>query len=171
MAFESTVVRTKRDTNITWTNGTYSVAFAYEPGDFKVDFPLETVELFLDRGVMADSNGRPSIRKGNDQPMTGSFSVYLRNIADLAGTPTYAPALDLGVRFASRYATGLASTLANYSDVETGTLTVSVDGTMVGEADQTLTFPYVVLRAKLSEGDPSMAEITFTSYALRPTVA
>ena len=168
---ESTVVRTKRDAILSWTNGTYTYVFAYEPGDFKFDVPLETIELYLDRGVMADSNGRPSIRKGNDQPMTGSFSVYLRNIADLAGSPTFATALDLGVRFVGRYATSLASTLANYSDVETGTLTWSVDGTMVGEADQTLTFPYVALRAKGSDGDPDMVEITFTSYALRPTVA
>lgn len=168
---ESTVVRNKRDAILTWTNGTYTRVFAYEPGDFKFDVPLETIQVYLDRGVLADGGGRPSIRKGDDQPMTGSFSVYLRSIADLTATAAFASDLDLGIRFAGRYVIGLASTLANYTDVETGTLTWSVDGTMVGEADQTLTFPYVALRVKGGDGDPDMVEFTFTSYALKPTVA
>ena len=93
---ESTVVRNKRDETLVISHagsGTYTVA--YEVGDFEVDYPLEGVDNYLDRGVMPST---PSIRKGDDQEMTGSFTVYLRDAERLLlhaqrvqAAPTWSP--------------------------------------------------------------------------------
>lgn len=168
---ESTVVRTKRDGIITRSSsgGTYTYVHAYEPGDLQISVPNYTVNLFLDRGEIGST---PSIRKGDDQPMTLQWSAYLRDIADLAASKTYTTPLDLAWRFASGYAaTNWTSTLGSNSDVPTETIAFTVDGSAFGEADKTLTFPYCFVTANLAEGDPNTVTQSATSYALIPTVA
>lgn len=165
---ESTIVRIKRDAAITIAGSagsTYTVA--YEPGVFQVDIPLWDTQNFLDRGEMPST---PSIRKGDDQPMSGSFSAYLRDLGDTSNA--YATLLDICVQFASNYAAStMTSTIGAASDEKTYTMTYIVDGTPFGEADKTLTFSYCVLRGSLQEGDPSAVSVTFTSFKLRPTLS
>lgn len=164
---ESTVVRTKRDGIITLTDGTRTYVVAYEPGNFQVDIPDTAINLFLDRGVIGTT---PSIRKGDESPMTGSFSAYLRDIFDSAGSPSYTTLLDLCVIFSGEYAaSNWTSTIGSASDVTTWTLQWTVDGTAFGESDKTLTFAFVKLTAKVSEGDPNMIEVSWTSYQKHPT--
>lgn len=166
---ESPIVRTKRDGIITITDGTRTYVVAYEPGNFSVDFPLEEVLNFLDRGVIGTT---PSLRLGDDKPMTGAFSSYLRDIMDTAGSPTYTTLMDLAVVPTGRYvASNWTSTLGSSSDVKTWTIQFTIDGTFAGESDKTMSLTFVVLRAKMSEGDPDMVEISFTSYQVRPTFA
>jgi len=164
---ESTVVRVKRDGQILVTDGSKSYTVAYEPGDFKFTVPLESVNVYLDRGVMSDGT-RPSLRKVDDQPVTFSFSAYLRDI----GSSTYTTLADLAIRFASYYVTSnWTSTLSGYGDVETVTVQLTIDGGIAGEADKTLSFPFSVIRADAAEGDPDTVSITGTAYVLRPTLA
>jgi len=168
---ESTVVRVKRDGIITRSSlgAAFTYVHAYEPGDLAITVPNHTVNLFLDRGEIGTT---PSIRKGDDQPMTLVWSCYLRDIADLGATKTYTTPLDLSWRFASNYATtNWASTLGSSSDVQTETIAWTVDGSAFGEADKTMSFPYCFTTANVSEGDPNMVAIAATSYSLIPTVA
>jgi len=162
---EGTVVRTKRDGIIAITDGVNTYTVAYEPGDFTFDVPLETVLRFLDRGVIPAT---PSIRKGDDQPCTFSWSVYLRDLVDAA----FATLLDTAVQFSGGYVDGnWTSTIGNASDVTTWTVNWTLEGSDFGGSDVTLSFPYSWLRASAAEGDPDTVNISGTSEVLRPTFA
>lgn len=161
---ESTVVRVKRDGQILLADSgaahTYTVA--YEPGDFSYSVPGYTVNSFLDRGEIGST---PSLRIGDEQPITGSFSAYLRDLGDTAGT--YATLLDIAHVYASKYvASNWVSTLGANSDVFTITISLTIDGSPFGEADKTVTFNFCVFRANAKEGDPNTVDCTFTSYGV-----
>lgn len=166
---ETTVVRVKRDGQILLADSgaahTYTVA--YEPGDFNFTIPGETVNLFLDRGVIGST---PSIRYGDEQPMTLGFSAYMRGLGDPAAA--YATLLDIGARAASGYVlSNWTSTMGSNSDVFTISVTFTIDGSPFGEADQSYVFAYVVFRANGKEGDPNTVDCTGTSYALKPVLS
>lgn len=164
---ESTVVRNKRDIQVAYTDGTRTYTVAYEPGDFSLDIPLQTVGNYLDRGQMPTV---PSIRLEDDQPMTFSHSVYER---DWVSASDHVTMLDLAVRFDSQYAdTNWTSTIGSASDAAMNSLSCNVtqDGASFGEADITMQLPYSVIRASRADGTPNTITITGTSYALRPTI-
>lgn len=167
---ESTLIRTKRDGVIVITAGT-SYTVAYEEGNFQFDVPRETVEMYLDRGLMASSiGGTPSVRKGDEQPMTLSFSAYMRDIGDTANA--YATLMDILFRYASgAVATLWVSTLGSNSDEFTFTVSIAFDGTIFGESDKTLTFKFVSLRGGAAEGSPNTVNVSGTSYHLVPTLS
>lgn len=166
---ESTVVRTKRDGIITVTDGTYSYVVAQEAGNFQFNVPLYEVLNFLDRGSIGST---PSLRQGNDQPMTLGWDQYLRDLGDVASPQTYQTILDLLLELVGGYTldnwtSTLASTL---TDVRVYTVKWTVNGASFGEADKTYTFPYTSLRGNGAEGDPNTVTVSGTSYALRPTL-
>ena len=176
MSTESTYIRTKRDAVIVISDSgaahTYTVA--YEEGNFQFDVPRETVEMYLDRGLMASSiGGTPSIRKGDEQPMTLSFSAYFRDAGSTDATATgHATLLDILHRYASGFiATQWTSTLGANSDEFTFTVAVTLDGTIFGEADKTLTFKFVSLRGGAAEGSPNTVSAAGTAYHLVPTLS
>lgn len=160
---ESTVVRTKRDGLIVITAGALSYTVAYETGDFQYDVPAEGVELFLDRGAIGTV---PSIRKGDDQPVTGSFSVYMRDPVSAA----HSTMLDIGVLFSGGYVTtNMTSTIGTASDLKTFTIAYTQEGSDFGASDVTVTFPYCTIRCSVADGYPNVVNVTFTSHAVRPT--
>jgi hypothetical protein len=166
---EKSVVSTKRDGVIAYqsASGAQTYTVAKEAGDFSFDVPLETVNLFLDRGEISAT---PDIRKGDDQPVTFSHTAYLKDI----GSPTAAHAtlMDIAARFASGHvAANWTSTMGTNSDVHTVSMTYVLEGSNFGGVDQTLTFSYVVVRASMSEGDPSTVSINGTAYQLRPVLS
>ena len=166
---ESTVVRVKRDGQIMLADSgaarTYTVA--YEPGDLAYSVPDYTVNMFLDRGEIGAT---PSLRIGDEQAMTGSFSAYMRDLGDTAGG--YATLLDVAHRYVGKYvASNWTSTLGSASDVFTITITLTIDGSPFGEADKSVTFPFCVFRANAKEGDPNTVEASFTSHAVRPLLS
>ena len=168
---ESTVPRTKRDGVIVISDsaGAHTYTVAYEPGDFSFDVPLEAVNLFLDRGVIGTT---PSIRKGDDQPCTFSFSAYWRDLTDKATPPTYATLADVCARWASDYVTtNWTSTMGTNSDEFTVTVALTVEGSDFSGTDQTITFSYSSVRMSAAEGDPNTINVTGTSYQLRPTMS
>lgn len=173
---ESTVVRTKRDGVIVYSSSgaseTYTVA--YEPGDFSYDVPGVAVLLFLDRGVINGGGGStPSIRQGDEQPMTFAHTAYLRDLGDTSGTGGYTTLPDLLHPYDSGVVdSDWTSTLASAAgDVFTVTTALTMDGTAFGEADKTVTFPFCAVRGSVSEGDPSTVSVSGTSYAVRPTLS
>ena len=163
---ESTVVRVKRDGQILLSDSgaanTYTIA--YEPGDFSYTVPDYTIVNALDRGELG---AIPTLRIGDEGPMTGSFSAYFRDPGDTANL--YATLLDVAHRYVGRYvASTWVSTLGSASDVFAISISLTIDGSPFGEADKTITFPFSVFRANMAEGDPSTVSATFTSYAPRP---
>lgn len=170
MPAESTYVRVKRDGQILLADSgaahTYPVA--YEPGDFGYTVADYAVNHFLDRGILGTT---PSIRGGDEAPMTGSFSAYLRDLGDVSGA-AYASLLDVCHRYLTKYvASTWVSTMGAAHEVMTITISLTIDGTFAGEADKTVTFPFSVLRASVKEGDPNTINATFTSFAARPTLS
>ena len=138
----------------------------YEPGDFTFDVPKTSVLFFLDRGRFGTT---PSIRSGDDQPMTGSFSAYLTHLVDTDDNTL--PDLAIVFASASYVVDNMTSTIGSASDETTWTITWTLEGSDFGGADRTLTFPYCSVRTSISEGDPNVVNITFTSHALIPTYA
>ena len=165
---ESTVVRTKRDWLIEITDGTNTYTIAYEAGDFKYDVPRYAVNNFLDRGEIGPT---PSLRKGDDQPMTLGWSTYLRDLGDTAEPEAYQTLLDLLSFYTGGYTDdNWTSTLGSNSDVETWTVNATCDGTAFGEADKTLQFPFTSLRGSVANGDPDTITVAGTSYRTQPTI-
>lgn len=165
---ESTVVRTKRDHILRATDGTYTYTIAREPGDFTADVPQETVNHFLDRGVLGAT---PSLRKGDDQPMTLGWSQYITDLGDTAEPEVYQTMMDLVMQYVGGYTDDVwTSTLGTASDVFCVTIQDVCDGASFGESDKTLAYPFTVLRGSIAHGDPDTLNVTGTSYALRPTI-
>ena len=166
---ESTGVRTKRDIQIMYADsgGVNSYTVAYEPGDLSLDAPMEAVNLYLDRGVIGAT---PSIRYGDDQPMTFGHTAYLRDIGDTAAA--YATLPDVLFRYTGGYvASTWVSTMGSNSDVVTVTTSIAIDGSIFGEADKTLTLAFCSVRGSLADGDPVTITVAGTSYATKPTLS
>jgi hypothetical protein len=167
---ESDKVRTKRDVQmlISDLGGSHTYTPAWMPGDLSWAGGEYEVISTLDKG---DFTSTPSLRKGNEQPLTGAFSVFLRDVGDTANA--YATMAELCAPITGRYvATTWVSTLGATADVFTVTLTVTIDGSFAGEADKSLTFTYVVLRSGGTQtGDPSTQTINWTSYQSRYTLS
>lgn len=165
---ESSVVRTKRDVLVTITDGTNTYTISKEVGDFNWDVPGYATNVFLDRGEMGAT---PDVRKGDDQPMTLGWSMYLRDLGDTASPQTYQTILDLCHELAGGYTEDAwTSTLGTNSDAKTWTVKYTVDGTAFGESDKTYTFNFCSLRASAADGDPSTVTVSGVSYALKPVL-
>ncbi len=99
---ESTIIHTKLDGELTLgsqctagggsfsasavvNSGADSYSVSFEAGDLSLTIPQATISHYLDRGKIRNP---PSIRYGDDQPITFSFSAYFRDLTDAA-----APAL------------------------------------------------------------------------------
>jgi len=167
---ESLIVRTLQDITIVITDGSASYTVACEPGDLSIDFPLFEVQSFLDRGQL---RATPSLRRGDDQPPTLSWSVHER---DWGVASDHATILDLAVVFAATHhvRTTWTSTLGTNTDAElyTWTINVTQEGSNFGEADLTLSFTFCTLRASRADGYPNIISLTSTSYGgIRPTLS
>lgn len=160
---ESNAVRTLRDAIITITDGTTTYTVAKEAGDFTADVPGYTVVSVLDRN---DFGSNPILRKGAEQPVTFSFSIYLRDLPN--ATNLTLP--DLCMELSGTVAAGMTTTTTD-SDVRTWTVAYTIDGTWNGETDKTTTLEHCVLRCSITEGDPSSVAVTGTSYQPWPTIS
>jgi len=165
---ESSVVKVKRDGTITLLDGagtpkTYTVSA--EPGDFSMDVPAETRNDFLDRGRLVGS-----VRYGDDQPVTGSFSVYFRGGTSDDGAA--AALIDILNGDAFSYGTAAwTSTLGANAEVKTVDIVLTIEGTNHGDAaDHVITIPDCSLQYDFAEGDPNVINVSWQSHtAVRPT--
>jgi len=164
MAYE-TVIKTKRDGQLTFKDNGASntLTVAYEAGDLSITIPGPTVVSTLDRGAFGAT---PSLRYGDDQPCTFSFTAYLRDMSD--GSDATLEDLVSGRNGAT---SAWVSTLGANGEVFTLTLQWAIEGTDHGGADHTVTLNHCVVTGSFSEGDPSTVSITGTAYDLYPTVA
>ena len=163
---ESTVVKNKRDGTIEFSDllGANTFTVAFEQGDLSLTIPGTTVSNYLDRGTMV-----PSLRLVDDQPITGSFTAYLRDFSD-GGYATLMELItltgDVGANWTS---TGSAGSVV--ADVFLVDLTWTVEGVIHGDvSDHVIELNFCHLTGATSEGDPDTITINFTSYTVYPTV-
>lgn len=162
MAYSS-IVKTLRDGQIAVADNAAanSITVAFEQGDLSIDIPGSEVLLFLDRNEITSP---PALRKGKDQPMTGSFTAYLRDLDD-------ATADILEQLVVAELPDSWVSTMGANGEVPTVTLTWTLEGTDHGDAeDHTLTLNYCYISGSIREGDPSVVTFNFTAYDVYPTV-
>jgi hypothetical protein len=159
----STIIKTKRDGTIVIDDGTRTLEIAYEQGDLNLSIPGPSITLNLDRGQIGAT---PSIRYADDAPITGTFTANLRDLTDAAYSTLEGILTNSGY-----FDTTWVSTLGATAEIKTVTITWTIEGTDHGDAtDHTITLAYCVLTGSLSEGDPGKVSVSFTSYALWPTV-
>ena len=161
----STILKTKRDGTLLFEdNGaTNSFTVVFEAGDLSIDIPQETIVNTLDRGRLGAT---PSLRYGDDQPITGSFTAHLRDLSDAS----YATLEEI-VMQSGDVGSNWGSTMGANGEVFTLDLTWTIEGTDHGDsADHAIKLPFTVVRGGFAEGDPNVVNISFTSYVNRPTI-
>ena len=161
----SQIIKTKADGTILIEDGTgtpLTLTVAYETGDFNISIPGPTVSNFLDRSRFGSS---PSLRYGDDQPVTFSFTANLRDIADASYITLESIITNSGI-FAS---TWVSRGGAN-AEVKTVRVTFTIEGTTHGDsADHTIVMDHCVLTGSLQEGDPDSVSINGTAFIRWPT--
>lgn len=163
---EQTGIHNKRDGLITLQDSGAAIDYdiAFEVGDFSFDAPRESVSVYLDRGKLGAD---PSLRKVDDQPVTGSFSFYLRDFGSASEITGHDAVMLLQ---SGGFALGNIATTTSVSDVETWTLSYTADGTAIGQSDKTLQFDHARITASVAEGDPSTVSCSFTAYIISPSL-
>jgi hypothetical protein len=163
----STIVKTKRDGTLTIKDGTgtpLELVIAYEQGDLNISIPGPTVNAYLDRGQFGAT---PALRYGDDQPITGTFTAYLRHPTDASDEVL----LDLLTQ-SGQIGTNWVSTLGANAEVAAYTLVFAIAGLSLGDsANYSITCNHCVFSGSVGEGDPNSISVSFTSYDLYPTVA
>lgn len=159
----STIVKTLRDGTITLEDNAAgnSAVVAFEQGDLNITIPGPEVLLFLDRNQITDP---PAIRYGADAPVTGTFTMYLRDLDDAASDV-------LEQLVTQGLPDGWVSTMGATGEVATVTARWALEGTDHGDAeDHELALAYASFSGSIAEGDPSVVTLNFTSHKLYPTV-
>ena len=167
---ESVIVRTKRDGSLTSNDGTpttpLTYTVAYEAGDLSITIPGPAVNVFLDRGQFGTT---PSLRYGDDQPCTFSFSAHMRDVSDGSVATLFSILNQSGIVGSTPWVSTLGS--AATTEVFAVQLVFAIEGTDHGSADYTITLDDCIITGSISEGDPNTINITGTSYDLFPAVA
>jgi hypothetical protein len=164
----SVIRKTMRDTTLTLTDGTPStpltLVLAFMKGDLTINIPGETIVRNDPRGVI---DSVPALRKGNDQPMTFSFSGCVADFSD--GTEKILADLllknDVGAGWISTLdGTGNAEVMALHFDI-------GVEGTDHGDgADHSFRLPHCTFEGTLDEsGEFWEISMSGTSHAVRPS--
>jgi hypothetical protein len=157
----STVPKVRRDGTITLRDGTGSpvtLAVAYEEGNFSFDQTKADRIVIRDRALIA------TVRKGDEQPLTGSFSFYMRQFtsASVGGVMDF---INKQNAYAANISTGAGTPYVEEYCID---IVFTVDGSSVGDDSgddlQTATFSKCICTAAFAEGDPNQITISFECY-------
>lgn len=164
---ESTVVKNMRDGLLELISGANSYAIKYEQGTNQLNVPGPSVSNYKDRGRFADAlHGQPSLRYNEDQPMTGSFTCYLRDVSD----GSYVTAAEFVLR-SGAVLSGWASTMGANAEVPTVDLRWTIAGVVHGDAsNHVVLMQWVHITGAIGEGDPNLVTINYQCFDLYPTV-
>lgn len=166
---ESVVVKNVRDGLLDWIVGANSYRFVYKDGTLNLNVPGPSVANYLNDGKFAADgslHGQPSLRYDQDQPMSGSFTAYLRDISDAS----YITAPQLILK-SGLYAASWGTSMGANGEVITGDLKWTIKGTTHGDAaDHTILCKWVTLTGAIAAGSPNMVTLNFTAFDLYPTV-
>ena len=160
----STVPKVRRDGSISLVDGDgspTSLTVDYEEGNFSFDQTKADRVIIRNRGSISTG----AVRKGDDQPLTGSFSFYMRHFT----SATAGGVLDFINKtgaYASNQSTGPFG--APYVEEYCITIKLTVDGSTVGNASgedvQVATFSKCVATASFAEGDPNQITVNFECF-------
>lgn len=131
-----------------------------EVGDWSISVQGVAVNAFLDRGAFGAS---PKLRAGDDQAITGSFSLYFRD----TGGASDAEITQAILRTASSDIVANWSSTNGGPDVYTYMLRYRMDD---GTNTYTIVLDHVHFTAEISEGDPTTVNVSFTAYEPTPSV-
>ena len=155
----STAPKVRRDGKITLKDGTtptaVSLEVAYEEGNFSFDQTKSDRIVIRDRGTIG------SVRKGDDQPITGSFTIYMRQFTSASAGSV----LDF-INKTGSYSSNVSSDSTVSTDEYAINIEFEVDGDAVGDddGDTTATFDTCICTASFAEGDPNQITVNFECY-------
>lgn len=155
----STAPKVRRDGVIKLRDGTtptpISLTVDYEEGNFSFEQTKSDRTIIRDRGTIK------SVRRGDDQPITGSFTIYMRQFTSASAGSV----LDF-INKTGSYAANVSSSSAVSTDEYAINIIFEVDGDAVGDSDgDTLaTFDTCICVASFSEGDPNTITVSFECF-------
>lgn len=161
----STVPKVRRDGVIQLIDGTGSpvtLDIAYEEGNFSFDIPggggaAAAQTIIRDRGTIT------TVRKGDDEPITGSFSAYFRQFTDGSEAGGVIDFITKDGNYSGNVSTGTSG--APYVEHYAIDIKYEAEGTDFGDdADHSVTLTKSVCTFSFAEGDPSAFTINFTCY-------
>ena len=160
----SNIPKMRRDGQITLLDGTgtpVTLDINYEEGALSIDNVSIAVE---DQTVIRDRSAICTVRKGDAQPISGSFTAYFRQFT----SGSVGAILDF-INKDGAYNANISTAATGSPYVEF--YTVDIKYTSLGntlslgdDADSTATLTRCVVQASFSEGDPSAFTLNFTSY-------
>jgi len=162
MAYSS-VPKVRRDGVIQLIDGTgvpVTLDIAYEEGNFTFDKPgggdsPAAQTIVRDRGVIT------TVRKGDDEPITGSFSAFFRQFTDASEAGSVIDFITKDGNYSGN--TGTTGTV--YVEHYCIDIKYECAGTSFGDdADHSATLSQSVCTFSFAEGDPSAFTINFTCY-------
>jgi len=154
----STIPKVRRDGTITLKDaGAVTLAVSYEEGNFSVDIPKDDQTVIRDRSTIT------TVRKGDEQPITGSFSFYFRDFTDdeAGSVRDFINKENFYSANASTGATGAPFVELYCIDID-----FTIDGALDGNTttDPKMTLQRAVCTFSLAEGDPGTYTVNFTAY-------
>lgn len=154
----STVPKVRRDgTLVLKDGGSATLEIQYEEGNLTFDVTKPDQTVIRDRGSIT------TVRKGDDQPAaTGSFSAYMREFADNTNTGSI---IDF-INKTNSYSSNVTATSSGiYIEEYAIHIEYQVEGTTLGDdANHKATLNSCIATVSFTEGDPSMINISFTTY-------
>jgi hypothetical protein len=143
-----------------------------EQGNLTLNVPGPTVEVYPDRGRLYDPDDpedEPLIQYGADQPMTGTWSAYLRD----PGSEDYITLSDIVMQtglFFSRWGTELRN--AGPDSPKVATIQWWLRGQRVGDLrNKGYRCRFCHITGSVAEGSPNLITCNFTSYSPKPEPA
>ena len=148
-------------------SGAQTYTVAYEAGDLSLTIPQQSISHYLDRGKITSP---PSIRYGDDQAITFSFSAYFRDLTD-SGAATLVDICQNSGHVTSNWISTLSTSIAN-DDAEVFTVDLRWIVTNQGDATDTpaLVLPFCTVNCAIAEGDPNTVTINGTCWSVAPSV-
>ena len=154
----SIIPKVRRDGTITLKDaGAVTLAVSYEEGNFSVDVPKDDQTVIRDRSTIT------TVRKGDEQPITGSFSFYFRDFTDdEAGSVR--DFINKENFYSANASTGATGT--PYVEFYCIDIDFTIDGALDGNTttDPKMTLQRAVCTFSLAEGDPGTYTVNFTAY-------
>jgi len=181
---ESTIIHTKLDGVLTLgsqctagggafsasagiNSGADTYTVAYEAGDLSLTIPQATISSYLDRGKFTLP---PSVRYGDDQAITFSFSAYFRDLTD-SSAPALVDIISNQGYAGSNWVSTLSTSIAA-DDAEVFAIDLRWVVTNQGDATDVhkLVLSACTVNCAIAEGDPNTVTISGTSWAVEPSV-
>lgn len=159
----SNIPKVRRDGSITLEDGSATtLVINYEEGNFTFDNIAS--EAREDQTVIRDRGVITTVRKADQQPLTGSFSAYFRQFT----SGTAGSILDFisksGSYSANTSAGSSGSPYVEFYCIDIKYNSAGNTGGLGDDADSSVTLERCVCTASFTEGDPSSFTINFTCY-------